>query len=130
VDLQRLRPDSARAEDSRDSTAMDRIRPALEYIRDHFRETVRNGQLARACAMSGTTFRQRFRQCMGATPYQYLLAYRVSASTITLRRDDKSLRAVAAEHGFSSVSSYVRAFRRQMGASPRQWVRTVTRQGG
>jgi AraC-like DNA-binding protein len=102
---------------------MDRIRPALDYVRDHFTEPIETRKLATVCAMSETTFRDHFRRSMGASPYQYVLAHRISMAMIALKRDQKSLRAIAVDHGFPTLSSFMRAFGKQVGTSPARWLR-------
>lgn len=101
-----------------------RIRPALETVRDRYQARLSIEQLARDCGMAGTTFRHHFRLCMGVTPYQYILAYRVTMASLALQHQHgRKLSAIATENGFPTLSSFLRAFRRHTGQSPRRWSR-------
>jgi AraC-like DNA-binding protein len=103
--------------------AAHRLGPALQFMHEHYREPISLGQLAAKCFMSTSHFRKSFRQVLGKTPYQFILAYRISMAMIELRLGVKTCSAVAMDNGFPTLSSFVRKFRSTTGVSPRAWAK-------
>lgn len=75
-------------------------------------------RLARALAMSGSSFARHFRAGAGTTPARALAAIRMREAERMLRRGDRVL-DVALELGFGSGSAFARAWRRHRGEAPR-----------
>lgn len=78
--------------------------------------------LAQAAGMSRTVFANAFRDALGVTPGQYLQGWRVGLAQQALRRG-KPLKVVASEVGYGSEAALSRAFKAQLGSSPREWRR-------
>jgi len=76
--------------------------------------------LAGEAGMSRSAFATSFRATVGMTPGQYLQGWRVSLAQQSLRRG-RPLKAVAAEVGYGSEAALSRAFKAQLGMSPRAW---------
>ena len=53
------------------------LRPALEYINDHYVEPCGVDKLAGLCHLSQTHFRRLFLSCMGETPLQFVTSARI-----------------------------------------------------
>ncbi len=78
--------------------------------------------LAQVAGMSRTVFANAFRDALGVTPGQYLQGWRVGLAQQALRRG-KPLKVVASEVGYGSEAALSRAFKAQLGSSPREWRR-------
>lgn len=76
--------------------------------------------LAGEAGMSRSAFATSFRATVGMPPGQYLQGWRVSLAQQSLRRG-RPLKAVAAEVGYGSEAALSRAFKAQLGMSPRAW---------
>lgn len=76
--------------------------------------------LANAAGMSRTVFANSFRDALGMTPGQYLQGWRVGLAQQALR-NGKPLKVVASDVGYGSEAALSRAFKAQLGASPREW---------
>ena len=100
--------------------------PALAYVREHFREDVVIGDMARSCSMSESYFRRLFTKHMGLSPLEYVNRYRVQRSMILLRITGDPVQNIAAQVGFSSIAAFNRNFRRFSGMSPVAWRRMQT----
>lgn len=74
--------------------------------------------LARAAAMSRTTFAERFRDVAGTPPQSYLLGWRMLLARRELRSGDARVRPLALQLGYSSESAFSTAFKREVGESP------------
>lgn len=79
------------------------------------------GELASAANMSRASFAAQFRKVVGKTPADYLLSWRVSLAQKRLR-EGRPIGLIADEVGYESPSALARAFRRKVGASPREWL--------
>ncbi|UCP00674.1 AraC family transcriptional regulator [Metapseudomonas lalkuanensis] len=82
-------------------------------------------ELAEAANMSRASFAAQFREVVGITPADYLVSWRVSLAQKRLR-EGRPIALIADEVGYESPSALARAFRRKVGASPREWLQ----QGG
>jgi AraC-like DNA-binding protein len=99
----------------------ERLRPAIQYIKEHYMEEIYIGTLADACALSETHFRRLFSECLHLTPLEYINSVRIHNACVILRSTDKSIRNVAYDTGFTSVSTFQRNFRKYVGMATREW---------
>lgn len=103
----------------------ERLRPALDLMHDHPERPWGLQELARAAAMSRTSFAQRFREAAGVPPLRYLGRWRVLLAQRALRDDDVRVGALALELGYASESAFSTAFKRATGESPLRYRRRV-----
>ena len=105
------------------------LKPALEYIHDHYLESCDASTLASLCHLSQTHFRRLFLSCMGATPLQFVISTRIYQACIMLANSDEPVLTIAQAVGIPSVSSFNRNFQQVMGMSPRQYRANTARPG-
>ncbi|MBB4020146.1 transcriptional regulator GlxA family with amidase domain [Chelatococcus caeni] len=74
--------------------------------------------LAKAAALSRSTFFDRFRREVGVAPMEYLLGWRMALAKDLLRRERLSVTQVAERVGYSSASTFSVAFSRHAGTPP------------
>lgn len=82
--------------------------------------------LAERAGMSRSVFALRFRETVGNTPMEYLTRWRMLLAADRLKSSSDGLSAIACSLGYESESAFGKAFRRVMGCSPRQYIRTTT----
>lgn len=75
-------------------------------------------ELARAAAMSRTSFAERFRAVAGTPPLAYLNAWRMLLAQRALRDAETRVGPLAMELGYTSESALSNAFKREVGMSP------------
>jgi AraC-like DNA-binding protein len=80
-------------------------------------------ELAKAAALSRTTFFERFNLTVGVTPMEYLLAWRMAIAKDLLRRNEGRVAEIAERVGYGSASTFTVAFSRHVGQSPAQYAR-------
>jgi AraC-like DNA-binding protein len=80
--------------------------------------------LAERVAMSRSVFALRFRKIVGATPMEYLTRWRMLLAADRLKNSSDGLSTIAQSLGYESDSAFGKAFRRVMGCSPRQFIRS------
>ena len=102
------------------------LKPALTYVREHYREDVKIGDMARSCSMSESYFRRVFSKSMGLAPLEFVNRYRVQRSMYLLRITGDPVQNIAAQVGFSSIAAFNRNFRRFASMSPVAWRRMQT----
>jgi AraC-like DNA-binding protein len=95
-----------------------RLRPALRLLHAQPGKAWRLDDLARAAAMSRTSFAERFRVVAGVPPLTYLNSWRMLLAQRALRDSETRVGALASELGYSSESAFSTAFKREVGLSP------------
>lgn len=113
----------------RDRTPRDRsvsqydpkISQALSYINEHLGEELTVDALARRVYTSKYHFMRRFKEQTGCSVHQYITQKRLLAAAGLLRAGT-SAQAACGRCGFQDYSAFHRAFRRQFGASPREFM--------
>jgi AraC-like DNA-binding protein len=96
----------------------ERLRPALELMHAEPGRAWGLEELARAAAMSRTSFAERFREVAGVPPLTYLNRWRMLLAQRALRVDDVRVGELASELGYGSESAFSTAFKRVVGESP------------
>ncbi|WP_406418873.1 AraC family transcriptional regulator [Streptomyces sp. NBC_01614] len=105
--------------------ADERLAPALRLMHGDPGHPWQLEDLARAAAMSRTTFAVRFKQAAGVPPLTYLLNWRMSLAARALRQDTASVAALARSVGYTSESAFSNAFKRAVGVAPRRYREAV-----
>ncbi|MFJ8229709.1 AraC family transcriptional regulator [Streptomyces sp. NPDC094448] len=101
------------------------IAPALRLMHGDPGHAWTLTELARAAAMSRTTFAQRFKETAGVPPLAYLRAWRIRLAQHALWREDTPVSAIAASLGYRSESAFSNAFKRTTGLAPRRYREAV-----
>lgn len=82
-------------------------------------------QLAKAAALSRSSFFERFSRAVGVAPMEYLLAWRMAIAKNLLRRKEGTVAEVAERVGYSSASTFSVAFARHVGMPPMRFAREL-----
>lgn len=101
-----------------------RISIAIIWLRKHFHESFRVDDLARRVGMSGSSFRQWFRNITGTSPLQYQKQLRLQEARSILRNERKDVATVSRRVGYESCSQFSREYSRLFGNAP---VREITK---
>jgi AraC-like DNA-binding protein len=104
-----------------------RIAPALSLMHGEPGRAWQLHELARAVAMSRTTFALHFKNVVGVPPLTYLLNWRMHLAERALREDNAQVSAVALSLGYTSESAFSNAFKRVMGQAPKRYQREAAR---
>lgn len=98
-----------------------RLRPALGLMHAEPGRTWGLDELARAAAMSRTSFAERFHDIAGVPPLTYLARWRMLLAQRALRDSDARVGELALELGYGSESAFSTAFKRVVGESPSRY---------
>lgn len=79
--------------------------------------------LAQEAGLSRTALAERFREAMGDTPLAHLRTLRLQAAMRLLGSTEQTLEQVAQAVGYQDAFSFSKAFKREVGVSPREFRR-------
>lgn len=94
-----------------------RLRQMQACIRERYDRPLSLDELAAAARISRSEANRCFQACMGCSPMEALLQYRLNEARRLLRETELSVKEVALRCGFNSESYFQRRFRRAYGCS-------------
>ncbi|MFI3258170.1 MAG: AraC family transcriptional regulator [Spirochaetales bacterium] len=95
--------------------------PAILYIQNNYTKDISIEQLAQVCCMSVRSFLRNFKKIYLVTPYDYTLNLRLSVICSDLKNTNLSINYISYKHGFNSLSSFNRQFKKKYNMSPSVW---------
>ena len=95
-----------------------RYEPILKWAREHLREVLTVGDLARQCGLTERHFLSDFLAHSGETPAKAIERLRLDAAMDLIETSEMPLSAIAVEVGFRQPERMRRAFLRGFGQSP------------
>lgn len=98
-----------------------RLAPALRLMHGDPGRAWHLEELARAAAMSRTSFAFHFRQTAGVAPLTYLSEWRMHLAERALREEDVPVAVLARSLGYTSESAFSNAFKRVTGSAPKRY---------
>ncbi len=101
----------------------DAISKAVRLIKQRYWKQVSLADVAREVGFSESHFTREFQRETGYTFRKCLVETRINAALYLLKRSDLNVGEIAEMIGYEDVSSMGRAFRKQVGASPKQFLR-------
>jgi AraC-like DNA-binding protein len=91
---------------------------AISWIRGHYDQTLRVGDLAGLAAMSVTSFHRHFRALTSMTPGQFQKQIRLHEARARLLADPADVAGAGHAVGYHSPSQFSREYRRMFGVPP------------
>jgi LacI family transcriptional regulator len=92
---------------------------AVRFIRERAAVGIDVPLVARTVALSRRGLERRFRAHLGRSPKKEILRVRMDRARELIEQTDLTLDAIGETSGFSSLSYFVKAFRRETGVTPR-----------
>jgi AraC-like DNA-binding protein len=108
------------------AVADQRLAPALRLMHAEPGRSWQLEELAKAAAMSRTTFAHHFKTAAGVPPLTYLTEWRMRLAERALREENTSVSILAGQLGYTSESAFSNAFKRVTGNAPKRY-RTASR---
>jgi len=103
-----------------------KLRLVIEYIMENLEGTPTLEQMAAVVHLSPYHFARQFKASTGLAPHQYVIARRVERAQELLRTDrEVGLAEVAFRSGFANQSHFCFHFKRIVGVTPRQSMRSA-----
>ncbi|HEX8834854.1 MAG TPA: AraC family transcriptional regulator [Abditibacteriaceae bacterium] len=91
---------------------------ACAYIEENLQRNVSLEELSRVVGLSSFYFARCFRNSLGISPHQYLIARRLERAKRLLQRSDLPLAQIASQCGFSDQSHLTRRMKNHFGVTP------------
>ena len=98
-----------------------RIAPALRLMHAEPGRAWQLAELARAAAMSRTTFALHFKTVAGVAPLAYLTEWRMRLAERALREEQTPVSVLGRSLGYTSESAFSNAFKRVTGNAPKRY---------
>ena len=104
---------------------LERMKIMLQFIYDHYQESVGLEDIAGAALISARECTRCFRRAINRSPVRFLIEYRTQMAAMMLLRTDDSISDIAAKCGFVSDSYFGKTFRDIYGCTPREYRKTM-----
>lgn len=104
----------------RNQKNMQRIRFIMDYVAQHYTESISIPQIADALGLNEIYFSRFFKKTMGITFLEYLNMVRLEKIHIDLLNTDLSIQDIRERHGFYNEKVFRRMFRELYGCSPKE----------
>ena len=98
------------------------ITEVLTYINQHLNEDLSIPVLASKCFLSKYHLMRKFKSYTGYTLHQYILQKRLYMAKSMLTKGE-TLTNISQKAGFNDYSTFVRAFKKEFGLSPREYTK-------
>ncbi|HZQ60150.1 MAG TPA: AraC family transcriptional regulator [Casimicrobiaceae bacterium] len=96
-----------------------------EHVRRNVARRIRVDELAHLAGISALQLARAFRREHAKTPYAFVLEIRIGYAKALLAAG-RTIADVAAESGFADQSHFTRQFRRRVGMTPREYLRSYS----
>lgn len=93
----------------------------LSFVRARLDQTITLDELAREAGMSPSHFSRVFKETVGTTPMQYVLAYRIERAIKLMEDASRPLGSIALDCGFADQAHFSRSFKQVVGQTPRAY---------
>ena len=90
----------------------------VEHIRSHYAQRLNIPEIAEQFGFSQRQLERRFMETFGASPREYIIRLRILIACEHLRTSKAPISDVALDCGFYDHSSFIRHFKRMLGATP------------
>lgn len=94
-----------------------------DYIEEHLESEITLSMLSAVSLFSPWHSYKLFREHLGFTPAEYIRRLRLSHSAMRLKKEKCSVIDVAYDCGFNSLDGYTRAFFKEFGCNPGEYVK-------
>lgn len=95
----------------------------LDFIRENTSRNITLSEMAAALNLSPYHFARKFKEEFGMPPHKFLMNDRLKRAKELMSNPQKSLKAIAAQAGFSDQSHMTRSFQSGYGVTPSQFRR-------
>ena len=107
------------------SDTVHHVKLILDYISEHYMETITIEELAEMLHFSPQYFMRFFKKYTGVTCLDYINDYRLNTAAKLLLETDKAISNIAEEVGLGNVSYFNRLFKRKYEMTPREYRKKV-----
>lgn len=114
---------------NQDKVKGDRLKTYLEYIQLNYHQTLTVEMIADSAFTSVSECNRTFKSLLKVTAYDYLIQYRMNQSLDLIKSQQFSIEEVAYRAGYNSPSQFTKYFKKHMGLTPLQYMKTWRNKG-
>ena len=103
------------------NTNVYRVRPAIDYIEEHYASEISLQNLADICNYSYSHFSKVFIKAFSINPNTYISYTRIRKAEDLLKSTAMNISDIATAVGYNDVSYFIRVFRKLKGISPNKY---------
>lgn len=107
------------------SYIQEEIEYARRYFHEHYNEDISIEEYAQSRSMSVSWFLRNFKQITMKSPMQYVINIRMNNAVSLLETTDYNATEIAAIVGYDNPLYFSRIFKKQRGASPSDYRKTL-----
>lgn len=110
-----------------------RAKDAMIFIEKHYHEPLTLDEIATAIHVSKSECCRCFKKALHATPFEYLMNYRIFMASVKIRQDvnqQMSFSELATSVGFNNISYFNKVFKHHLGCTPSEYRRNNTHKIG
>ncbi|MBK8954885.1 MAG: helix-turn-helix transcriptional regulator [Saprospiraceae bacterium] len=97
-----------------------KIKDAKNILLENFRDPPTIPELAKSVQLNEFQLKAGFKEIYGQGPYSYLIAYKMEMARRLLTEQNLQVKQVAHEMGYSNISHFIEAFKKQFGITPKK----------
>ncbi len=101
------------------------LKKVLEYLGKNYAREITLDMLADIANMNPRYFCRYFKTLTNRTPIDYLNYYRIECAREQLSTTNLSITDVAFSCGFNEVSYFIRTFKKYLGVTPKQYLKSI-----
>lgn len=101
------------------------VEHAIHFFNENYSQSINIALYAQSLHMSTSWFIRSFRQSVGMPPMQYITSIRIAEAKRLLESTDYNITEIAAITGYENPLYFSRIFKKQTGASPAQYRKTL-----
>lgn len=94
------------------------IQNAIAYIKRNYSKQIGLDDIAKSAAMSRSYLSNTFKAVTGMSPYNFLITTRIENAVQLLKNSDEKIMNISLECGFTSLTSFNKAFKKSVGITP------------
>jgi len=97
------------------------VHEAIVFIEHNFSRDITIEDIAGVCGLNRSYFGKIFKEALGKSPQEFLVAYRMAKAVELLRLTQMPVGDIGAAVGYENPLHFSRAFKHVYGISPRKW---------
>jgi AraC-like DNA-binding protein len=95
--------------------------PMTHVVENNIFSNLTLEELAFLCHMSLSTFKRKFEQAYGMPPIRWFHERRMERAALMLRQQQRSATEIHEELGYENLSSFIQAFKKEYGVTPKAY---------
>lgn len=100
---------------------LERIKPVLKYVENHYSERITIADIAAVAGFSESHFMRHFKEMTETSFVDFLKEYRLTMASRLLQATEDTILNIAEAVGFDNLSYFNRAFKAKYGVTPGEW---------